>query len=115
MFSAEARKLGIEQRNISDEEIEQRCIFALINEGARVLEEGVALKASDVDVVYTSGYGFPRFRGGPMYYADTVALGKICATIDSFAERFDPQYWQVADLLRRLADSGEALADFSNS
>ncbi|MEJ2129615.1 MAG: 3-hydroxyacyl-CoA dehydrogenase NAD-binding domain-containing protein [Woeseiaceae bacterium] len=115
MFAEEARKLGIEQRDISDEEIQQRCIYAMINEGAKVLEEGVALKASDVDVVYTSGYGFPRFRGGPMYYADTVGLSEICATIDAFAERFDPQYWQVSDLLRKLADSGDAIADFSNS
>ena len=79
-----------------------------------MLEEGVALRASDVDVVYTSGYGFPRHRGGPMFYADTVGLQEICKRIDRFAETLDPQYWQVSALLRKLADSGESLADYAN-
>ena len=114
MFAAEAERVGIERREISDEEIEQRCLCALINEGAMVLEEGVALKGSDVDVVYTSGYGFPRHRGGPMFYADTVGLKEICKRIDGFAETLDPQYWQVAPLLRKLADEGGSLADFEN-
>jgi 3-hydroxyacyl-CoA dehydrogenase len=114
MFAAEARRLGIEQRDIPDEEIEQRCLCALINEGAKVLEEGVALKASDVDVVYTSGYGFPRHRGGPMFYADSVGLGEICKRIDRFATTLDPQYWQVSGLLRQLAESAGSLADLAN-
>jgi 3-hydroxyacyl-CoA dehydrogenase len=114
MFAAEAARLGIEQREISDEEIEQRCLYAMINEGAKVLEEGVALRASDIDVVYTSGYGFPRWRGGPMFHADTVGLREICARIDEFAEQLDPQYWQASDLLRSLADSGDAIADYVN-
>jgi len=114
MIADEAARLGIEQRRISDEEIEQRCLCALINEGARVLEEKVALRASDVDVVYTSGYGFPRHRGGPMFYADTVGLKTICQLIDAFAERLDPQYWQVSPLLRRLAENGEPLAEYEN-
>ena len=114
MFASEAQRLGIEQREIPDEEIEQRCIYALINEGAKVLEEGVALKASDVDVVYTSGYGFPRHRGGPMFHADTVGLSAICDRIDAFASEFDSQYWQASKLLRKLAASGDALADYSN-
>ncbi len=113
MFASEARRLGIAQRDVSDEEIEQRCLFALINEGARVLEEGVALRAADIDVVYTSGYGFPRHRGGPMYYADTVGLDAICARIDAFARGLDARYWQVSGLLRRLAESGGRIADFS--
>jgi 3-hydroxyacyl-CoA dehydrogenase len=114
MFAAEAARLGIERRDISDAEIEQRCLCALINEGARVLEEGVALRASDVDVVYTSGYGFPRYRGGPMFHADTVGLAEICARIDHFAQTLGPQYWQVSELLRKLAGSGDALADYAN-
>jgi 3-hydroxyacyl-CoA dehydrogenase len=114
MFAAEAMRLGIKQRQISDEEIEQRCLYAMINEGAKVLEEGVALRASDIDVVYTSGYGFPRYRGGPMFHADTVGLGEICARIDAFADRLDPQYWQASSLLRTLADSGEAIAEYVN-
>jgi len=114
IFEAEAKRLGIERRELSEEEIEQRCLCALINEGAKVLDEGVALRASDVDVVYTSGYGFPRHRGGPMFYADTVGLAEICARIDRFAKTLDPQYWQVSPLLRRLADTGGSLADYAN-
>lgn len=114
MFEEEAARLGIEQRQIPDEEIIDRCLCALINEGAKVLEEGVALRASDVDVVYTSGYGFPRHRGGPMFYADTVGLSEICARIDGFAEKLDPQYWQVSGLLRKLAESGGSLAEYVN-
>jgi 3-hydroxyacyl-CoA dehydrogenase len=114
LFAAEAARLGIERRPISDEEIEERCLFALINEGAKVLEEGVALRASDIDVVYTSGYGFPRYRGGPMFHADIVGLGEICAGIDGFAKSLDPRYWQASSLLRTLADRSEALADYAN-
>jgi 3-hydroxyacyl-CoA dehydrogenase len=114
MFAAEAVRFGIGPREISDEEIEQRCLFALINEGAKVLEEGVALRGSDVDVVYTSGYGFPRYRGGPMFHADTVGLAEVCARIDHFAKAFDPQYWQASALLRELALEGRAIADYGN-
>ena len=114
MFAAEGERLGIERRELADEEIEQRCLCALINEGVKVLEEGVALRASDVDVVYTAGYGFPRHRGGPLFYADTVGLGEICSRIDGFAGRLDPQYWQVSALLRELASSGGSLSDYAN-
>lgn len=113
MFAAEAHRLGIGRRHIPDEEIEQRCLCALINEGAKVLEEGVALRASDVDVVYTSGYGFPRHRGGPMFYADTVGLAEIRARIERFAKTLDPQYWQPSALLCRLADRGARIADYT--
>lgn len=114
MFGSEAKKLGIERREITDEEIIDRCLCALINEGAKVLEEKVALRAADIDVVYTSGYGFPRFRGGPMFYADSLGLDRVCAKIESFAASLDPQYWKPAGLLRDLAKSGKRIADFSN-
>ncbi len=114
MFAKEAERLGIERRELSDEEIEQRCLCALINEGAKVLEEKVALRASDIDVVYTSGYGFPRFRGGPMFYADTIGLDTICARMEEFAKSLDPQYWEPAKLLRELQESGDAIADYAN-
>ena len=114
MFASEAAKLGIEQRELPDEEIEQRCLCALINEGAKVLEEKVALRASDVDVVYTSGYGFPRFRGGPMFYADSVGLDVVCTRIERFSKSLDPQYWEPSGLLKELAESGSAIADYSN-
>ena len=113
LFANEARRLGIERRSIPDEEIVERCILALINEGATVLEEGVALRAADIDVVYTSGYGFPRHRGGPMFYADTLGLDHVVARIRALARHHDPQYWQPSALLERLAASGERLADFA--
>jgi 3-hydroxyacyl-CoA dehydrogenase len=115
MFAAEAKRLGIAQRDIGDEEIVERCVYALVNEGACVLEEGVAMRAADVDVVYTSGYGFPRYRGGPMFYGDTVGLRNIVEKMQHFAATFDPQYWQASKLLQELADKNMKLADFSNT
>ena len=110
LLRAEGERLGIAQRKISREEIVQRCLFALINEGAKVLEEGIALRASDIDTVYTAGYGFPRYRGGPMFYADTIGLPAVLAGVENFAARFDAQYWQPATLLRRLAESGSSFS-----
>ncbi|HXF89146.1 MAG TPA: 3-hydroxyacyl-CoA dehydrogenase NAD-binding domain-containing protein [Xanthobacteraceae bacterium] len=103
LFHQEGRRLGVPQRKPSAEEIRDRCLFALINEGARVLEEGIALRASDIDVVYTSGYGFPRHRGGPMFYADTVGLKNIYDRIIEFQRTLDARYWQPAPLVQRLA------------
>lgn len=114
MFAQEARKLGIEQRDIAYEEIVDRCLCALINEGAKVLEEKVALRAADVDIVYTTGYGFPGFRGGPLFYADTVGLDKVISRIEKFARSLDSQYWEPAGLLRKLHERGDAIADYSN-
>ncbi len=114
MFAKEAEKLGIKRRDIPDDEIRDRCLCALINEGAKVLEEKVALRAADVDVVYTSGYGFPRHRGGPMFYADSIGLDMVCARIASFAKSLDPQYWQPSKLLLELEESGGSIADYSN-
>jgi 3-hydroxyacyl-CoA dehydrogenase len=94
-----ARSAGIAQRAITDEEILDRCIYALVNEGARVLEEGIAARAGDIDVVYLTGYGFPNYRGGPMFYADTVGLPKVLARIREFG-------WTPAPLLERLVQEG---------
>ncbi|RBL65520.1 3-hydroxyacyl-CoA dehydrogenase, partial [Pseudomonas sp. MWU13-2625] len=77
MIVQQSRDIGLERRVISDEEIVERLVYALVNEGARILEEGIASKASDIDVVYLTGYGFPIFRGGPMFYADTVGLYNV--------------------------------------
>ena len=74
------KELGITPRRISDEEIVQRCIYALVNEGARILEEGIAARASDIDMIYLTGYGFPLHRGGPMLYADEVGLYNVART-----------------------------------
>lgn len=114
MFADEAARLGIPQREISDQEIVDRCLYSLVNEGAAVLQEGVAMRASNVNVVYTAGYGFPRHRGGPMFYADTVGLKTIVKRIDEFAGTLDPQYWKAADLLRKLSESGGSIADYAN-
>jgi 3-hydroxyacyl-CoA dehydrogenase len=98
----EGVRLGVPQRKPNAEEIRERCLYAMINEGARVLEERIAFRASDIDVVYTSGYGFPRYRGGPMFYADTIGLNKIYDRILEFQRILEPRYWQPAALLEKL-------------
>jgi 3-hydroxyacyl-CoA dehydrogenase len=110
MFREEAQRLGVPQRRPAAQEIVERCLYAMINEGARLLEEGIALRASDIDLVYTSGYGFPRYRGGPMFYADTVGLKVILDKILEFQKTLDPQYWQPSALLQELARAGKSFA-----
>ncbi len=110
MILNESKELGIERREITDQEIVERCVYALVNEGAYILEEGVASRASDIDVVYLFGYGFPGFRGGPMYYADSVGLDKVYDRVCQFAET-EPELWQPAPLLKRLASSGGNFRD----
>jgi 3-hydroxyacyl-CoA dehydrogenase len=107
-FVEKSRKdAGVTAREISDMEIEQRCIFALVNEGARILGEGIARRASDIDLVYLNGYGFPRERGGPMFYADTVGLAHVQKALLEFAEHEhgDPSRWTPAPLLTSLTKS----------
>ena len=102
---------GIPQRQISAEEIVDRCIYALVNEGARILEEGYALRAVDIDIIYLNGYGFPAYRGGPMWYADTVGLKKVYGRISEF-HRVHGELWEPAPLLKQLAAEGKTFADF---
>jgi 3-hydroxyacyl-CoA dehydrogenase len=101
----------IPQRDISAAEIADRCIYALVNEGARILEEGFALRASDIDIIYLYGYGFPAYRGGPMWYADTVGLKNVLARISEF-HRQHGEIWRPAPLLVRLADQGKSFTHF---
>jgi 3-hydroxyacyl-CoA dehydrogenase len=96
---------GIARRAIADEEIVARVTTALANEGARVLEEGLALRAGDIDVIYCHGFGFPRYRGGPMFYADTIGLPTVLARVVEYRERFGP-HWQPASLLQQLVKEG---------
>ena len=103
---------GIVQRQISAGEITDRCLYALVNEGARILEEGYALRASDIDIIYLNGYGFPAYRGGPMWYADTVGLKQVCDRVFEF-HRQHGEIWRPAPLLKRLADQGKTFAEFS--
>jgi 3-hydroxyacyl-CoA dehydrogenase len=100
-------EIGVRARQISDPEIVERCIYALVNEGAYLLEEGIALRASDVDMVYITGYGFPPYRGGPMFYADTVGLDKVLKAIQGFQKGYQGDQWQPAPLLSRLASQGK--------
>jgi 3-hydroxyacyl-CoA dehydrogenase len=102
---------GIAQHEISAAEIVDRCLYALVNEGARILEEGYALRASDIDIIYLNGYGFPAYRGGPMWYADTVGLKHVYARISEF-HRQHGEIWQPAPLLARLAEQGKTFAQF---
>lgn len=106
-----AAEAGIVQREISSEEIIDRCVLALVNEGARILEEGMAQRASDIDVVYLTGYGFPAWRGGPMFYADTMGLSKVLERIREFETRHGSALWSPAPLLKRLAESGQRFGD----
>jgi 3-hydroxyacyl-CoA dehydrogenase len=110
-----ARDLQIEQSPHSAEEIVERCVYPLINEGIRILEEGVALRASDVDVVWCAGYGFPRYRGGPLFYADTIGLKTVHDGMLKYRDRFGPMHWQPAPLLARLAGEGRTLAEWEAS
>lgn len=106
-----AQELGIKRRDISDEEIEVRCVYPLINEGARILEEGIAYRSSDIDVIWTTGYGFPRFRGGPMFYADSLGLKQVGERMSEL-HRQHGHYWKPAALLEKLAASGQKFADW---
>ncbi|GAC13092.1 3-hydroxyacyl-CoA dehydrogenase [Aliiglaciecola lipolytica E3] len=112
----EAEKLGVKPRKHSDEEILERCIFTLINEGAHILEEGIAAKSSDIDVIYVYGYGFPVFRGGPMQYADEVGLDKVYAAMCKYRDElgeYGKAWFEPAPLLKRLAEQGKRFADFA--
>src|SRR5690606_14329248 len=105
LIRSRAREAGIAQRTFTDDAIVERAIYALINEGARVLDEGLALRASDIDTIYVNGYGFPAWRGGPMFFADRVGLDRILARVEEF-HREHGDRWKPAPLLERLARSG---------
>ena len=110
MIERHRAALGMAPRRIGDHEIVQRLVYALVNEGARLLAEGIAQRASDIDMVYLAGYGFPLFRGGPMHHAEAVGLGNVAATMRRFATNphADPAFWQPAPLIARLAAEGGA-------
>jgi 3-hydroxyacyl-CoA dehydrogenase len=105
-----SKELGIARRKIPADEIVERCVYALVNEGARILEEGIAQRASDIDMVYLTGYGFPVYRGGPMRYADEVGLFSVVRAMGRFAKNphADPGFWKPAPLLAKLAAEGKS-------
>jgi 3-hydroxyacyl-CoA dehydrogenase len=108
MVIKQSKDLGIERRKISDEEIVERLVYALVNEGAYILEEGIAQRASDIDMVYLTGYGFPLYRGGPMFYADTVGLPNVLRAIEKYSHGLQGSAWKPAPLLVKLASEGKA-------
>lgn len=109
----EAESLGIEQREICDEEIIERMLYAMVNEGALILEEGIALRPGDIDVIFNSGYGMPRYRGGPMFYADLVGLKQVYDGISKYRERYGDRYWTPAPLLKKLSKQGTTFSEWS--
>ena len=113
MIEKHRAALGITPRRISDEEIVQRLVFSLVNEACHILEEGIASKASDIDMVYITGYGFPFWRGGPMLYADTVGLFNVAEAMKRFARNphDDAAFWQPAPLLQRLVAEGKSFTE----
>ncbi len=111
LIESTARDAGIARRAITSQEIIERCMYVMINEGARILEEGHASRAADIDVIYCTGYGFPAYRGGPMWYADAVGLKNVFAKVDEF-HKHHGHLWEPAPLLRRLAAEGGTFADW---
>jgi 3-hydroxyacyl-CoA dehydrogenase len=114
MLTDRSAEMGINRRGISDEEIMQRCVYSLINEGAKILEENLAIRSSDVDVIWLHGYGFPRWRGGPMFYADTVGLPDVVATLDRFHAEWGDK-WAPTALLRELAEAGSTFKEWDKT
>jgi 3-hydroxyacyl-CoA dehydrogenase len=107
MIVKHSKDLGIERRKVSEQEIVERLVYALVNEAAYILEEGIAQRASDIDMVYLTGYGFPLYRGGPMLYADTVGLTNVVAAMDKYAKGRNGEFWKPAPLLAKLAAEGK--------
>ena len=107
MIIAHSAELKLERRKISDQEIIERLLYSLVNEGAHILEEGIAMRASDIDMIYLTGYGFPLFRGGPMFYADTVGLSNVVMAMQRHAKGHHGSAWKVAPLLAKLAAEGK--------
>jgi 3-hydroxyacyl-CoA dehydrogenase len=105
----ESKRLGFERRQIPREEILKRCLYGMINEGAKLLEQGIALRASDIDIVYVTGYGFPADRGGPMYLADQIGLANVYEDVKRFHEAHG-FWWTPAPLLERLAREGKSFS-----
>jgi len=107
------REIGIKTRKISEQEILERCLYPLINDGFNILQERIAIRPSDIDVIYVYGYGFPVYRGGPMFYADTVGLPKLVESIENYGKQHpNVSHWKVSSLLKMLVDQKMSLMQF---
>ncbi len=115
IIAGESRRLGITRREIDDQEILERCMFALVNEGARILEEGIAARPLDIDLTYIYGYSFPRYRGGPMHWADELGLDHVLGRIEHYWRENDPDHYEPAPLLRQLAGEGKTFKQWSDA
>ncbi|MGA1566757.1 MAG: 3-hydroxyacyl-CoA dehydrogenase NAD-binding domain-containing protein [Ilumatobacteraceae bacterium] len=105
---------GVEQREVSDQEVLERCLYPMVNEGAKILEEQIAIRGSDIDVVWVNGYGWPLYRGGPMHWADSIGLTEIVERIRHYSDALGGAHWELSPLLARLAADGGQLQTFSN-
>jgi 3-hydroxyacyl-CoA dehydrogenase len=114
MIEKYSAEVGVTRRKIGDREIVERLVYALVNEGARILEERIAQRSSDIDLVYLNGYGFPILRGGPMFYADSVGLMEVVSAIRRYALGVHPKQWTLAPLLEKLAAEGSSFATFDS-
>jgi 3-hydroxyacyl-CoA dehydrogenase len=104
---------GIEQREVSDQEVLERCLYPMVNEGAKILEEGIAIRGSDIDVTWVNGYGWPVYRGGPMHWADSVGLAEIVEKIEGYSASLGGRHWEPSPLLERLAEEGGKLSTYT--
>jgi 3-hydroxyacyl-CoA dehydrogenase len=105
---------GVEQREVTDQEVLERCLYPMVNEGAKILDEGIAIRGSDIDVIWVNGYGWPLYRGGPMYWADSVGLAEIVDKIRAYGDALGGRHWELSPLLERLATDGGQLHTHSN-
>jgi 3-hydroxyacyl-CoA dehydrogenase len=105
---------GIEQREVSDQEVLERCLYPMVNEAAKILEEKIAIRGSDIDVVWVNGYGWPVYRGGPMHWADSIGLAEIAAKVQEYSERLGGKHWDLSPLLKSLAESGGQLQTYAS-
>jgi 3-hydroxyacyl-CoA dehydrogenase len=105
---------GHDQREVSDQEVLERCLYSMVNEGAKILEEGIAIRGSDIDVVWVNGYGWPVYRGGPMYWADSIGLGEVVERVEHYSESVGGRHWEPSPLLVRLAAEDGNLHQYSN-
>ena len=115
MIATFAAGKGVPQHEITDEEILERCLYPMVNEGAKILEEQIAIRGSDVDVVWVNGYGWPVYTGGPMFWADSIGLGDVAETIARYAETLGGDHWAPSPLLSSLAEAGDKLSSYTGA